>query len=74
LAVNDKLSIIYNGLDSDERLFIAPIGTKPMALGACIFKICTNDNERIAILYDHPLKTEGRSSKVARWNLYNITL
>lgn len=74
LAINDKLSLIYSGLDIDERLFIVPIGTKPMALGACIFKICANDNERIALLYDHPLRTEGRSSKVSRWNLYNISL
>jgi len=74
LAIYEKLSVIYRGLSVDERLFIVPIGTKPMALGACLFKICTNDNQKLAILYDHPKRKEERSSKISRWNLYNISL
>lgn len=27
-----------------------------MSLGACLFKIAINDNGRVAILYDHPIK------------------
>lgn len=74
LAVFEKLSMIYYGLNADEQMFLVPIGTKPMALGACIFKVIKNDKKRLAILYDHPKKVENRSSKVARWNLYNIEL
>lgn len=74
MSVCEKLQLIYNGLGEDENLFLVPVGTKPMALGACIFKVSTNDNNRIAFLYDHPKKTKNRSSEVARWNLYNIKI
>ncbi len=74
MAVCEKLGIIYGGLGEDEHLFIIPVGTKPMALGACIFKVSTGDKDRLAFLYDHPHRSKGRSSDVAKWNLYNITL
>lgn len=74
MAVFEKLSMIYDGLSDDEHMFLIPIGTKPMALGACIFKIIKKDENRLALLYDHPYKIKDSSSKVARWNLYNIKL
>lgn len=74
LAVYEQLRNIYNGLEANEHLFIVPIGTKPMSLGACLFKIAINDNGRVAILYDHPIKKSGRSSMISKWNLYNIAL
>lgn len=74
LAVCEKLEVFYNALEADERLFIIPIGTKPMAIGACIYKISKDDNYRLSILYDHPIKKIGRSTKISRWNLYNISL
>ena len=73
-AIYEQLNSIYHGLEENEHLFIVPIGTKPMSLGACLFKVITNDNCKIAILYDHPIKKSGRSSMISRWNLYNIAL
>lgn len=74
LAVYEQINVIYKGLNDNENLFIVPTGTKPMALGACIFKVVTNDSNRVAILYDHPIKKRGRTSKISRWNLYSIVL
>ena len=71
LAIYEKLSLIYAGIEHDQKLFILPLGTKPMALGACLFKIYS-DNEDISILYDHPVRKDNRSSEIAKWNLYRI--
>lgn len=74
LAICDKLDIIYDSLAENEKLFIIPIGTKPMAIGACIYKVAKNDKYKLSILYDHPIRKEGRSTDISRWNLYNIVL
>lgn len=74
IAVCEKLDLFYNSLADNERLFIIPLGTKPMAIGACTYKVSKNDNQKLSILYDHPIRKEERSSKIAKWNLYNITL
>ncbi len=74
LAVCEKLEYFYNALGEGDRLFIIPIGTKPMAIGACIYKVSKNDNIKLSILYDHPIKKTGRSAEISKWNLYNVTL
>ena len=71
LALYEKLGLIYAGIERDQKLFILPLGTKPMALGACLFKVYS-DKEDISILYDHPVRKDNRSSEIAKWNLYRI--
>ena len=71
-SVMGKLDLIYSGLDTEEKLFLVPVGTKPMAIGACAFKVSKNDSSRISVLYDHPHVSKGRSMDIAMWNLYNI--
>lgn len=71
LAIYEKLSLIYRGIEDEQKLFILPLGTKPMALGACLFKVYSNQTD-ISILYDHPVRKDNRSSKIAKWNLYRI--
>lgn len=73
LAVYEKLEKVYNGLSEDQKLFIMPFGTKPMALGACVFKVL-HDSSKLSILYDHPDRNEKRSKEVERWNLYRVIL
>lgn len=73
-SVMEKLELIYNGLSGDEKMFLVPVGTKPMAIGACAFKVSKNDSKRISVLYDHPHVSKGRSKDIAMWNLYNIQL
>lgn len=73
LAVYEKLELIYRGVEDEQKLFILPLGTKPMSLGACLFKVYAN-KENISILYDHPVRSDNRSSKVVKWNLYRIII
>lgn len=73
LAVYERLERIYLGLDHNQKLFIMPIGPKPMSLGACIYKVSKNV-ENLSIIYDHPIKKKNRSTQVSRWNLYRIQL
>lgn len=63
------LQDIYLSLQSGEKLFIAPIGTKPNGVGVALFAA---KNSEIGILYDHPVKSKGRSSQVSKWHLYQV--
>lgn len=50
----------------DSQLFIAPIGTKPQAIG-CIPTICTSGEEMpVGVLWDHPKRKHGRTKGVAK--------
>lgn len=71
LAIIKKLSDELKGI-GEHKLFIAPLGTKPMSLGVCLFIVKENSPEKIGFLFDHPQKEEGRSSNVNKWLLYNI--
>lgn len=73
MAVYEKLSKVYDGLSEDQKLFILPFGTKPMALGACVFKVL-HDSAKLSVLYDHPDRNEKRSKEVEKWNLYRVIL
>jgi hypothetical protein len=63
------LADIVDELASDERLFVAPIGTKPTGIGVALFVATRSD---VGILYDHPKRRQGRSTRVARWHLYGV--
>lgn len=65
------LKKIKKSLEINERLFVAPIGTKPMGIGAALFAATNND---VGLLYDHPKRSVKRSSDVARWHIYNADL
>ena len=68
-AVVEILSEIYRGLQPDERLFVAPIGTKPHGVGAALFVAA---NPRVGVLYDHPQRSSGRSADLGNWHLYSL--
>lgn len=74
LAVYETLKQIYIALDENQNMFILPLGTKPMSLGAIMFIVENGHNNNISILYDHPIKTENSTSNVIRWNLYRLTI
>jgi hypothetical protein len=61
------LESIHGELGEREKLFIAPIGTKPTGIGTALFA-ATHSN--IGILYDHPKRRRDRSSDVGGWHLY----
>lgn len=57
--------------NQDFELVIAPIGTKPHSLGACMFAI---DNEDIQIYYDFPsYGNKTRTIGIGNSFLYNLT-
>lgn len=49
---------------------VAPIGTKPHGLGAVLFALSSED--RVELIYDHPIRKPGRTSGSARLCLYDI--
>ena len=54
----------------DHALKIAPIGTKPHALGAVLFTLWTNRS--VEIVYDHPIRKPNRTIGSANILLYEI--
>lgn len=73
VAVFDKLEDIYSSLDDEEQLFIVPLATKPMNIGACLF-ILSKPKNKVAVLYDHPQEIKNKAIEISKWHLYNITL
>lgn len=72
LSVYQKIEKVYKGLEDEQKLFVLPFGTKPMALGACAFIVEHNWENKLSILFDHPQKKKGRSTDYGKWNLYRI--
>ena len=54
----------------DHALKVAPIGTKPHALGAVLFAIMAN--RPVEIVYDHPIRKPNRSTGSANILVYEI--
>ena len=54
-----------------ETLKIALIGTKPHAVGAVLFSVVTDHPTEI--LYDHPVRKEGRTTSTGRMLIYNVS-
>ena len=57
----------------DKSILVAPLGTKPHAIGSALFLVEHRGNDQAILLYDHPERTEGRSSDVRRWHFYDVT-
>ena len=51
---------------------VAPIGTKPHALGSVLFTL--DHPDRMEIVYDHPVRKEMRTSGFSRVCLYDLSL
>jgi hypothetical protein len=54
----------------DDLLQIAPIGTKPHALGAVLFYLTRPGS--VELVYDHPLRKKGRTQGKARLLDYHV--
>ena len=55
-----------------RRMIIAPIGTKPHALGAILYHL--DHAQSTEILYDHPVRRKMRTSGTARVCVYDLSL
>jgi hypothetical protein len=67
-VILDKFAI------SNKKFRVAPIGTKPNAIGCAVFLINQYDNEDIncGVLFDFPVKSKKRSSGIGKIHIYNI--
>jgi hypothetical protein len=68
-AALDVLTEIQASLVPGTRMFVAPIGTKPMGVATALFAA---ENPDVGLLYDHPKRRAGRSSSCSSWHLYEI--
>lgn len=50
---------------------VAPIGTKPHALGAVLFALA--NPRTVELVYDHPIRKAGRTSGTSRLLAYNVS-
>lgn len=71
---NDPFDVFHQLVDlreahPDKLMKVAPIGTKPHAIGALLFALSRPDVE---IIYDHPIRKADRTSGVARLCVYDI--
>jgi hypothetical protein len=57
----------------DTVINIAPIGTKPMAIGACLFAL-ENIGNKVGVMYDHPVKKKGRTEGISRVHLFSVLI
>lgn len=69
-AVIEILTDIHAGLGQDERMFVGPIGTKPHGVGVALF---VTQHRDVRVIYDHPRRTQGRTSRIAHWHLFSVT-
>lgn len=65
------LGEIQSELSQNERLMIAPIGTKPNGIAAAIYAAT---NAGVGLLYDHPRRRAKRSQSSANWHLYEVSI
>ena len=71
LSVMMTLEEMFKGLDEDEQMFVVPLATKPMNIGACLF-LLSKPKDKVAVLYDHPKENKGKAIEIANWHLFNI--
>ena len=75
-AANCPFSL-YHVLDElsrecqERRMLVAPIGTKPHALGAVLY--CLDHTATTELLYDHPVRRKRRTMGTSRICIYDLS-
>lgn len=55
---------------ADHYIYLAPVGTKPHALGAIIFAAANEDVSEV--MFDHPIRKSGRTDGVGVIHIYDF--
>ncbi|ABR91874.1 Hypothetical protein mma_3027 [Janthinobacterium sp. Marseille] len=65
---------LYSVLGDESSVFwVSPLGTKPQTVAAALFLLETKGNTAsTGLFYDHPIRTDKRSEKVARCHFVKI--
>jgi hypothetical protein len=69
LSTINLLTTIYESLDSGERMFVVPIGTKPVGIGVALF---ISQHSDVGLLYDHPRQQAKRSHEISKWHIFDV--
>jgi len=69
LAAYNLLEEIRKSLDVNTTLIVAPIGPKPLGIGAALF---IGQVSGVSLLYDHPINKPDRTEKISKWIFYKI--
>jgi hypothetical protein len=56
-----------------KAMRIAPIGTKPHAVGAILFQLGTASRGDVEIVYDHPIRKAKRTAGAWRVSVYHLS-
>lgn len=77
-AANDPSSALecleatLESINADNKMFIAPIGTKPCGIASALF--ASLNPHRVGLLYDHRKKKEKRSKGVSTCHRYVVNI
>ena len=76
-AANCPFSLFYllreiHGEYAEHTLKLAPIGTKPHALGAVLYAISRAQLGPVELVYDHPIRKKGRTEGTGRLLAYDV--
>lgn len=64
----ESIAEVSQSLNDNERILIAPFGTKPAGIGAILYAVSNPD--MCGIIYDHPLRQKDRSKGVGRCHMF----
>lgn len=68
----DCLEKTRQSLTPGNKMFVAPIGTKPCGIAAAVF--ASLFPSEVGLLYDHPRKKKSRSSGINVWHRYAVRI
>jgi hypothetical protein len=68
----DALEITRRSLGEGNKMFVAPIGTKPCGVASALF--ASMYPSQVGLLYDHRKKKAKRSKGVSIWHRYSIKI
>lgn len=69
-AVLSQLREIRTMIGKEKQITVIPIGSKPHSIGASIY--CSYDSNS-NMVYDHPMKKNGRTTDVGPLHIYRLT-
>jgi hypothetical protein len=66
-----ELESIADSIPPEDRITIAPLGTRPHTLGALLFH--WGREARVEIMYDNPVQTPERTDGISRVHIYRVS-
>jgi hypothetical protein len=69
-SVFEAVNLLQSCIQQDERVVLAPLGTRPHSLACAIFA-CNHSNARI--IYDYVIERENRTKGIAHIMVYHLS-